>query len=302
MSLELPENFRPPLEEFLDSLRYERGASSHTLEAYRYDLLCAAQFFIQRKLGSWFEITDTLFMEYQIHLASLGNARNTQERRLSGLRSFLKFLKRSQQGPSLDFLNMGKTRKPICLPKSIHKNHIQALLATPDLATPSGLRDRTLMELIYGAGLRVSEAISLRVEQVDFQSNTMAVVGKRQKTRWIPLPVETVDWIERYLQEGRPQLLKKPMAELIISDRGLSMRRQRVFHIIQSYAKKAGLPHPIGPHTLRHTYAVHLLEGGADLRAVQELLGHESISTTQVYTQLELTEIMMRYNNAHPRK
>lgn len=158
------------------------------------------------------------------------------------------------------------------------------------------------MELIYGAGLRVSEALELRLDQIDRQSASLTVTGKREKTRWVPLPVQTLHWIEVYEREGRPRLLKRPMAQLIVSDRGLKMQRATVYVRLARYARLAGIPSHIGPHVLRHTYAVHLLQGGADLRVVQELLGHESIATTQVYTQLDLEEVARRYRKAHPRR
>lgn len=158
------------------------------------------------------------------------------------------------------------------------------------------------MELIYGAGLRISEAVELRTDALELDSAALRVTGKRGKTRWLPLPSGTIRWIERYLQEARPKLAKTPRAEVMISDRGLALRRTTAALNLAKHARAAGLESKISPHTLRHSYAVHLLQGGADLRAVQELLGHESVATTQVYTQLELAEVQRQYRKAHPRK
>lgn len=226
----------------------------------------------------------------------------TAQRRLSSLRSLLKYLKKRGEGPNADLPSTGGLRRPKRLPKALARGQLEALMAAPDTATITGLRDRTLMELIYGAGLRVSEAVELRVEQLDLDSAALTVTGKRGKTRWAPLPPQTIAWIERYLELARPKLLRRPLAELIVSNRGLPMRRTTARILLARYAQRAGLPPGVSPHTLRHTYAVHLLQGGADLRAVQELLGHESIATTQVYTQLDMTEVAARYRKAHPRK
>lgn len=156
------------------------------------------------------------------------------------------------------------------------------------------------MELIYGAGLRVAEAVSLRTDEVDLDVAALRVTGKRQKVRWVPLPRLTLPWLETYVEEMRPKLLKGARSEVFISDRGKAMSRQIVYNRLQRYAKNAGLP-GVSPHVLRHTYAVHLVQGGADLRTVQELLGHASIATTQIYTELDRREVAEKYRKAHPR-
>lgn len=158
------------------------------------------------------------------------------------------------------------------------------------------------MELIYGAGLRVSEAVGLRIEQLDLNSAALVVTGKRGKTRWVPLPRETVEWLEKWLRDGRPQVSKRPRAEVLLGARGGPLNRRVALEIIAQSAKKAGIEKTVSPHTLRHTYAVDLLKGGADLRAVQELLGHESITTTQIYTQLDREQLSVQHKKAHPRR
>jgi integrase/recombinase XerD len=169
------------------------------------------------------------------------------------------------------------------------------------VSKPQGLRDRAILELIYGAGLRVSEAVTLNISEIDLAESAVRLTGKRGKTRWAPLPDETKDWLVRYLAEARPHLAKRASGLMFLSDTGRPLLRQTVYKKLESFAHLAGLEHGVSPHTLRHTYAVHLLKGGADLRAVQELLGHESISTTQIYTNLDLGEVQKKYLSAHPR-
>lgn len=191
-------------------------------------------------------------------------------------------------------------RRQRLLPKALSEDHLLRLLDTPDLAKPTGLRDRALLELIYGAGLRISEATGLRIAELDLERAAVTVTGKRGKTRWVPLPGETITWVQRYLEEGRPRLAKTPLPYVFLGARGKRLRRGTAFALVARYARLAGLA-AIGPHVLRHTYAVHLLKGGADLRAIQELLGHASIATTQVYTHLELSRLQEVYKSAHPR-
>lgn len=225
----------------------------------------------------------------------------TLRRRVSSLRSLLKFLQRRGAPLAATLPSAAGIRVPRRVPKALPAEKMEALLASPDLASPTGLRDRALMELIYGAGLRVSEACGLTVSQLSLDSASLRVTGKRGKTRWIPLPSQTVEWVERYLAEARPVLARRPMAQALLADRGGALTRSRAYRILEKHARRVGLG-PVGPHVLRHTYAVHLVQGGADLRAVQELLGHSSIATTQVYTQLDLDQVRRRYSAAHPRR
>lgn len=288
------------LEWFLDHLRVERGASAHTIDAYRGDLQLASTFFGALGVTAWSQIDAPLIRRFQ---SSLGSplAVSTAQRRLSSLRSLLKFLKRRGEGPAGDLPSTGGLRRPKRLPKALSREQMEAILAAPDVATPRGLRDRALLELIYGAGLRVSEAVGLTLDALDLMEGAVRVTGKRGKTRWVPLPEGTKQWLALYVREARPHLAKRPLGELIVSDRGHAMCRQVAHARLLQATRKAGLPPGISPHTLRHTYAVHLLRGGADLRSVQELLGHESIATTQVYTELDLDEVRRRYLQAHPR-
>jgi len=287
------------IEDFLDSLRFERGASENTVAAYRSDLVQAVAFLESRGVTTWGDLGVADILAWESTLGSPLAARSAQ-RKLSALRTFLKFLAK-KKGVTVEMPETGQYRAPRPVPKALSADRMQALLGAPDLASAKGVRDRLLMELLYGAGLRISEAISLPISAVSLDTAALQVTGKREKTRWLPLPRGTVQWIERYLREARPQLVgKKPREELILSDRGAALNRGTALQRMNRYAHQVGIEHA-SPHVLRHSYAVHLLEGGADLRAVQELLGHESISTTQVYTQLDLAEVERKFKAAHPR-
>lgn len=278
----------------------ERGASDHTVAAYRNDLSKAADFFEELGIERWRDLEPPEIVKFE---SSLGAplAKTTAQRRLSSLRSFLKYLKKEGRGPGGDLPSTGGFKKPKTLPKALPFDQVSKLLDSADTGKPEGLRDRALFELVYGAGLRISEAVTLRLENLDLDHSALRVTGKRGKTRVVPLPGETSIWIKRYLAQARPYLQRQPSSLVILSDRGKPLLRQTAYHRLAELCKRAGLPPGIGPHTLRHSYAVHLLKGGADLRAVQELLGHESIATTQVYTQLDLAEVQRKYRLAHPR-
>ena len=287
------------VEWFLDHLRHQRGASEHTIHAYRNDLEAAAAFFAMSGVADWDRLEMPVVTRFQTSLGKL--ASSSAQRRMSALRSLLKFLKKNRSGPEMDLPETGGFRKPKHLPHSLTTEQVEALMTIPDLSKPGGIRDRAILELLYGAGLRISEAVDLKVSEVDLEEEAVRVMGKRGKTRWVPLPIGTSKWMQKYMNEARPILLRKPMGEMFVSDRGLKLRRTTVGLKLEEYSRRAGINPPVTPHMLRHTYAVHLLKGGADLRAVQELLGHESIATTQVYTHLDMDEVRKKYKSAHPR-
>lgn len=284
---------------FLDHLRTGKGASAHTVEAYRRDLEKAAAVLRTRDVANWDKATPADVAAFEASLG--GEARSTAMRRMSALRSLLKHLRRQGADLAADLPRTGGIRRAKTLPKALAYAQLATMLDGPDLATPEGLRDRTLMELIYGAGLRISEAVDLPRSDLDLENGVVRVLGKRSKVRLVPLPEVTVAWLARYLTEARPQLARTPSPLVLLSDTGKPLARQRAYTLLARYAKLAGIESQVGPHTLRHTYAVHLLQGGADLRAVQELLGHASIATTQIYTALDLEEVRRRYDKAHPR-
>ncbi len=288
------------VEEFLDYLATERGASEHTVSAYRSDLTKAELFFRAHGLDRWLAVDSEALARFE---ATLGPplARTTAQRRLSSLRSLLKFVSRRSAGP-VALPVTGGFRRPKRLPKALDIDPMAQLLeAWP--ATPSGLRNRALLELMYGAGLRVSEAVELELGELNLEGEAwLRVTGKREKTRIVPLPEGSAEVLREYLSAARPRLVGVSRAPwVIVSDHGRRLLRQSAYKLVQAAARRVGLEKLPSPHTLRHSFAVHLLKRGADLRAVQELLGHESLATTQVYTQLDLEEIQARYRKGHPR-
>ena len=286
----------------------ERGASPHTISAYGNDLGMANQFFSKLGVASWVDLSNRDLMHFE---ASLGPpiARTTAQRRMSALRSLLKFLKRQGEGPTAELPSTAGFKKAKRLPKALSAESLEKvaeaaanILDVDDPCDPRDLRDRALLELIYGAGLRVTEAVTLERQQLDLENGVVRVDGKRGKTRLVPLPVGTQHWLRQYLLNGRPHLATRPTGRVFVNDHAKPYSRQLAYLLVANAAKAAGLEQLVGPHTLRHTYAVHLLKGGADLRAVQELLGHESIATTQVYTHLDMDEVRKKYQAAHPRR
>lgn len=288
------------IDAFLDHLRMDRGASEHTIVAYAGDLEKARALMASLGVDRWHDVTVAEQLSYETMIAD-GVAPSTAQRRISAFRSFLKYMKRRNAGPKTDLPSTGGFKRKQSLPKALDITDLEKLFTVPNLATSEGIRDRVLMELIYGAGLRVSEAVGLEMADLSLESATVRVLGKRAKVRIVPLPAQTIEWLERYLRDARPKLARLALSRVILSNRGLPMLRQTAFKRLTEFSRLADLPEHVSPHTLRHTYAVHLLKGGADLRAVQELLGHESIATTQVYTQLDLEAVRKAYA-AHPRR
>lgn len=289
------------VEWFLDALAVHRGASAHTVVAYRNDLRIAADCFIREGMESWADLRQDQIDRF---VASLGPplARTSAQRRMTALRSFLKFLKKNGAGPAGPLPSTGGFKRPKTAPKALSFEVLERLLSAPDTSQPTGLRDRALMEVVYGAGLRISEAVEIRLQDVDLATGAVRVLGKREKVRIVPLPSATMDWLRLYLGAARDTFVRSPTDRVFLSVRGLPLRRTTAALALDKYRRAIGIAFAISPHTLRHTYAVHLLKGGADLRAVQELLGHESIATTQVYTQLDLDEVRKRFDAARPRR
>ena len=292
------EGLRESVEWFLDYLKVEKGASIHTLEAYSRDLDEVLSV-MPDSLGHWEDLTHEELQYFDQFLARVPSRRSAQ-RKASSFRSFLKFLRKNNVTFSVDLPSTGGFRVGKRLPKAIDSSSIEGMM---NLSVDKNVQKRNLaiLELLYGAGLRVSELLNLDMTQIDLDSSAIRVMGKRNKTRIVPLPNQTNEALRCYINDVRDLFIKSPSGSVFLSTRGKAMSRQAIYSLISHMGKVAGLKGPIGPHTLRHTYAVHLLQGGADLRAVQELLGHESIATTQVYTELQSEEVKSRYLNAHPR-
>jgi integrase/recombinase XerD len=291
-----------PIEWFLDYLAVERAASRNTVDAYYRDLTQAAELYSEAGGEDWAAFSSDDADRLYAWMAKKGLSQTTVRRKLSALRSFLKFLLREGYELRSRLPEHTSARRPRRLPKALTEAEVDALLSAPDVSRAPGLRDRAILESLYGCGLRVSECCNLSLSDLLLQDEVVRVSGKRGKTRMVPIPEGTLMWLVRYLKEGRPTLVKpKSPPHVFLNQRGGGLSRSGVFRILRGYARKAGIRKTVGPHTLRHSYAVHLVRAGADLRAVQELLGHESVATTEVYTFLDFDTLREKYLQAHPR-
>ena len=289
---------------YIDALWLERGLSDHTRQAYASDLRFAAkQLALRNKTLEQAQTTDLLLcLEAKNKVAP--NARSTA-RWLSALKGFYKdALLRGMiaNDPTAD-LAAPKLGRP--LPKSLAPDLVDALLAAPDIGTPAGLRDKAMLEVLYASGLRISELIHLELLHVNLRQGVVRVRGKGDKERIVPLGQTAIDWLQRYLTQARKDLAQKAGqsagAVLFPSNRGRAMTRQTFWYAIKKYARQAGLPDDISPHTLRHAFATHLVDNGADLRAVQMMLGHSDLSTTQIYTHIAQQRLKSLVQEHHPR-
>jgi integrase/recombinase XerD len=287
------------IDSFLDNLWMERGLSENTLQAYRSDLYAFAVWLSQKSIS----IIDAQSIEILNYLSEQGTrSARTSARRLSSLRRLYEYLVREGQmnhdpAAKIDSPKIGRP-----LPKSLTEEEVEALINAPDTASTLGLRDRAMLEVLYATGLRVSELIGLRLSQVNLRQGVVRVMGKGNKERLVPLGEEAVDWIEKYQREARLSLFKlEPNDVMFPSNRGKLMTRQTFWHAIKRYALVAGIQKNISPHVLRHAFATHLLNHGADLRVVQMLLGHSDISTTQIYTHVARERLKELHAEHHPR-
>ncbi|NLY88934.1 MAG: tyrosine recombinase XerC [Firmicutes bacterium] len=294
------------VESFLQILK-QKNYSPHTLENYAVDLEQFLQFVREKALMSWEEVDHYHLRQYLGRLKVKGASRATVARKLASLRSFFKYLTRLEiveKNPLLDIHNPKKEKR---LPRFLYQKEIEELLALPSF-TPFGLRDRAIMELLYGAGIRVSELTGLDLEDLDPDRGYLMVFGKGGKERLVPLGRKGCRALREYLVRGRPYLLRNREKNKGAGEKAVFLNRwgerlsaRSVRRLLDGYVKKAALKKKVTPHTLRHSFATHLLEGGADLRVVQELLGHASVSTTQIYTHLSREKIRKVYDRAHPR-
>ena len=287
--------------EFLDSLWLERGLSKHTLTAYRTDLSLLAGWLGQRR-SDLLNASRADLMEHLGWRIAQGYQARSSARLLSCLRGFYRYLVRvgrSTLDPTLD-VAMPKLGRP--LPKALSERDVELLLAAPDIEDSLGMRDRCMLEVLYACGLRVSELVGLRLDQVNLRQGIVRVTGKGNKERLVPLGEEAMVWLERYVQDSRPALLAGKPSDVVFPSRlGREMTRQTFWHRIKLHARQAGVSSSLSPHTLRHAFATHLLNHGADLRVVQMLLGHSDLSTTQIYTHIARQRLRDMHAEHHPR-
>ena len=286
------------IERFLDFCRIEKGLAATTVESYHLDL---TRFTASRRSGDRLEDAAPL----RRHVDSLykaGMASRSIARHLATLRNFYRFLLETGAIGSDPTALLNTPKQWQSLPKYLNQKQLDDLIASPDLTKPQGLRDRAMLEFLYATGLRVSELCRVRVSDIERNMGYVRVVGKGNKHRLVPVGKAALQAVENYLTSGRPLLLKnRPSPYLFVTNRGSAMLRQSFWKLLAAYGKKAGIFRGLTPHVIRHTFATHLLEGGADLRSLQTMLGHADISTTQIYTHVMRSRLRKTVDEHHPR-
>ncbi|MDP3618557.1 MAG: site-specific tyrosine recombinase XerD [Ramlibacter sp.] len=288
------------MDAFIDALWLEEGLSRNTLSAYRRDLTLYAQW-----LGAQGRAIDST-AEHDINgyfAARHADSRaTTANRRLTVFKRYFRWALRERLITADPTLRLQAAKQPLRVPKTLSEAQVEALLDAPDVDAPLGLRDRTMLELIYASGLRVSELVGLRTFNLGMNEGVLRVMGKGSKERLVPFGQVASDWITKYLADSRPVILGGQQTEdLFVTARGQGMTRMMFWLIVKKYAALAGITAPLSPHTLRHAFATHLLNHGADLRAVQMLLGHADISTTTIYTHVARERLKQLHAQHHPR-
>lgn len=293
------------LDEFTDALWLEDGLSRNTLASYRSDLWLLGEWLAKQsqETRSLIEATHADLLSYLAsRVSSLAKA-STTSRELSSIKRFYRFLLRQGKIGSDPSLNIDSPRLPRYLPESLTETEVEALLNAPDITQPLGLRDRAMLELLYATGLRVSELVSLKLAQINPDMGIVRVMGKGSKERLVPLGEEALFWVNNYVEKARPALLNDKVTDkLFVTARSSDvMTRQTFWHVVKRHAHQSGITKSLSPHTLRHAFATHLLNHGADLRVVQLLLGHADISTTQIYTHVARERLKQLHAKHHPR-
>ena len=289
------------VDDFIDALWLEDGLSRNTLAAYRRDLTLFADWLGRETGRSLVEASETDLRQYAL-ARHAGSAPTSTNRRLTVFKRFFRWAVRERIVDADPTLKLDSARQPLRVPKTLSEAQVEALLAAPDVDTPLGLRDRAMLELLYASGLRVSELVSLKTVHVSFVECALRVTGKGAKERLVPFGEEALRWIERYVADARPAILGARASDaLFVTGLGGPMTRQMFWKLVKAHARTAGITAPISPHTLRHAFATHLLNHGADLRAVQMLLGHADISTTTIYTHVARERLKTLHATHHPR-
>ena len=288
------------IDNFIDELWLEKGLSKNTLTAYRNDIQTFSNWY---KGNSLLEVERVDLLDYLADRLKQGFSSRSTARSLSSLRAFYSHLTvrhNLKEDPTsrVESPKLGKS-----LPKTLSEEEVERLIQAPDVDDDIGLRDRAMLELIYACGLRVSELISLDILNINLRQGVIRVIGKGEKERLVPMGEEALHWIERYINKSRPNFIKadNKITEVFLSKRGKAMTRQTFWYRLKEYAQLASINKELSPHTLRHAFATHLINHGADLRTVQLLLGHSSLSTTQIYTEVARHRMKELHNEHHPR-
>lgn len=290
------------IEDYLHYLRVERGLSDNTIKSYRQDLDEAGAFF-DKRAGSITKVDQFVILNFLESLQKQHKAPNTIIRAVSTLRRFFQYLVQFHVIKDDPMLKVDSPKKAQTLPDVLTIAEVNKLLAVPDTSKKLGVRDRAILETLYATGLRVSELVNLKLGDLHLPMNLLQTIGKGDKERIIPISDVAVDWLNQYMKTTRVQLLdgKSNTEYLFLNAHGRQLTRQAIWQMIKKYVNQAGIKRHVTPHTLRHSFATHLLENGADLRIVQELLGHSDISTTQIYTHISHKHLTEVYNKFHPR-
>ena len=286
--------------DFIHYLNVERGLAKATQTSYQQDLITFSAWLAARKRRTFPEEFGTIqsFLKEQ----NATKAPASVSRMISALRKFYRFLLREGAISADPMTKIDTPKRAQHLPATLSSQEVDALMAKPDTDKPLGLRDRAIFELMYATGLRVSEVVDLRLDQLHLAMNLLQVTGKGDKERLVPISPQATQWVDRYLQEARPKLLKRVQPKnVFVNFHGGPMTRQGIWKNLKAYIASIGIEKDVTPHTLRHSFATRLLENGADLRVVQELLGHSDISTTQIYTHLSNQHLVAVYHKTHTR-
>ncbi|MFA5145495.1 MAG: site-specific tyrosine recombinase XerD [Candidatus Omnitrophota bacterium] len=290
------------IDTFLNYLSVERGLARNTIIAYREDLNSYIDFIIKSHIDALSKITKNDIVNFMLDQKDKGISANSIARRLAAMRMFHRFLAREKilKGDATSLIDSPRLWKKV--PDTLSLNEVEALIAQPDIRDKQGIRDRAILEILYATGMRVSEAVNLRADNVNLDIGFLRCIGKGNKERVIPLGKKAISSIQRYLISSRPHFLKNKESEFMFLNRfGKKISRQSLWKLLKKYARQAKIKKTIKPHILRHSFATHLLERGADLRSVQEMLGHSNISTTQIYTHINKDRLKTVHRMFHPR-
>ena len=289
------------IDQFIDHLWLEDGLSKNTLNSYRFDLSIFVSWLAETKKIELLDVSELEIQEFLAFKFPTSKSRSIS-RLLATLRRFFRFLLRENKIKEDPTLKIQTPKIPKSLPKSLSEDEVEGLLEAPDIKMDIGMRDRSMLELLYACGLRVSELVGIQLTEVILSDGVIRVTGKGSKTRLVPMGEEAVDWIKKYLAESRQNILNKQTSKfLFVTNRGGEMTRQAFWYLIKKYALMANIDKPMSPHILRHAFATHLINHGADLRVVQMLLGHSDISTTQIYTHVARERLKKLHQEHHPR-
>lgn len=291
--------WRRILDAYLDSLATERGLARNSVAAYGRDLIRLGQD-LEARRGDLLTVDVVGLQEHLRRLREGGLSARSVARALASIRGFFAFLVADKQRKDNPTDPLIAPKQIVALPKVVSEEQVEGLLAAPDVASPLGLRDKAMIELLYASGLRVSELVGLVLAQLQLERGFLIVLGKGSKERIVPVGENAEEWLKRYLEHGRPKLAKGRHQVVFVNARGEPLGRQGFWKVLKQYGVDLGLP-SLSPHMLRHSFATHLLEHGADLRAVQMMLGHADISTTQIYTHIHQKRLRAAYDKFHPR-